>query len=250
MQTADRIWIWFADNGNIRKWSSEPFDEGIEYRRPSDMEGVEAEPVAWRWKPKDSTTWIYDPDTLWLAHQSSDDIDKEPVYSAASLSALSAELEQVREALKPFAAAVSTYENDFPNANTECLVKFSALLAARAALAAALPLIPREGVVEERETIQSMIAWGDETFGPCTAERAQSRAAEEWREMASEVPGTPQHAVEAADVIICLLRIPGIQDALNGKMAKNRARKWRLMGDGTGYHIKGAPALRSGGDNG
>lgn len=29
----DRIWIWFADNGNIRKWQSTPFDEGTEYVR-------------------------------------------------------------------------------------------------------------------------------------------------------------------------------------------------------------------------
>ncbi|MCO5156615.1 MAG: hypothetical protein M9945_07635 [Aquamicrobium sp.] len=27
----DRIWIWFADNGNIRKWQREPFDEGTEF---------------------------------------------------------------------------------------------------------------------------------------------------------------------------------------------------------------------------
>jgi len=25
------IWIWFADNGNIRKWSREPFPEGVKY---------------------------------------------------------------------------------------------------------------------------------------------------------------------------------------------------------------------------
>lgn len=28
---SDRIWIWFADNGNIRKWQHEPFPEGTEY---------------------------------------------------------------------------------------------------------------------------------------------------------------------------------------------------------------------------
>jgi len=27
----DRIWIWFADNGNIRKWQREPFEEGTEF---------------------------------------------------------------------------------------------------------------------------------------------------------------------------------------------------------------------------
>lgn len=27
----DRIWIQFADNGNIRKWQREPFDGGVAY---------------------------------------------------------------------------------------------------------------------------------------------------------------------------------------------------------------------------
>lgn len=29
--TAERIWIWLAENGNIRKWDRKPFDEGVEY---------------------------------------------------------------------------------------------------------------------------------------------------------------------------------------------------------------------------
>lgn len=88
------------------------------------------------------------------------------------------------------------------------------------------------------ESLEAIVAWGDDTFGPCTAERSVSRAAEEWAEMSGERPGSDQHAIEAADVIICLLRIPGILDAINAKMAKNRARQWKLMGDGTGYHVK------------
>lgn len=27
----DRVWIWFADNGQIRKWDHKPFPEGAEY---------------------------------------------------------------------------------------------------------------------------------------------------------------------------------------------------------------------------
>jgi len=84
------------------------------------------------------------------------------------------------------------------------------------------------------ETIASMIQWGDETFGPCTADKAISRAGEEWQEMIEPGADVP---IEAADVIICLMRIPGIADAIQRKMTINRARKWRLMGDGTGYHI-------------
>lgn len=30
--TPERIWVWLADNGNIRKWDTKPFAEGTEYR--------------------------------------------------------------------------------------------------------------------------------------------------------------------------------------------------------------------------
>ena len=40
-----------------------------------------AEPVAWRWRPKDgSTLWIYDPEIEWLERQG-DRIDKQPLYT-------------------------------------------------------------------------------------------------------------------------------------------------------------------------
>jgi hypothetical protein len=29
----DGLWVWLADNGNIRKFSTAPFDQGVEYRR-------------------------------------------------------------------------------------------------------------------------------------------------------------------------------------------------------------------------
>lgn len=88
------------------------------------------------------------------------------------------------------------------------------------------------------ETIESIIAWGDEVFGPVDPARAIERAGEEWAEMIDQQPGSMEHAIEAADVIIVLMRLPLIREAINTKMAKNRARKWKLMGDGTGYHIK------------
>lgn len=28
---SNELWIWFADNGNIRKWSRKPFAEGTRY---------------------------------------------------------------------------------------------------------------------------------------------------------------------------------------------------------------------------
>ena len=46
----DRVWIWFANNGNIRKWQASPFPEGTEYRRakaePSGA--VAVRPLEWR----------------------------------------------------------------------------------------------------------------------------------------------------------------------------------------------------------
>ena len=44
--------------------------------------------VAWRWKPKGSSTWIYDPDPEWLAAQRDEHVDRERLYTAnASLDA-------------------------------------------------------------------------------------------------------------------------------------------------------------------
>lgn len=110
--------------------------------------------------------------------------------------------------------------------------------------AATQPAVPQEG-----ETFASIVAWGDETFGiAADPDRIVERAWEEWREMIAEKPGTPERAIEAADVIIVLLRTPGILDAIEAKMTKNRARQWRLLGDGTGYHIPAA--LTGAGENG
>lgn len=51
----------------------------------ADAEVVE---TTWRWRPKGSTTWIYNPEPEWLAEQSDDLIDKERVYSADTIAAL------------------------------------------------------------------------------------------------------------------------------------------------------------------
>lgn len=89
--------------------------------------------------------------------------------------------------------------------------------------------------MDAEETIASIIQWGDDTFGPCSTQNAIRRAWEEWREM---IDPDADVTIEAADVIICLLRIPGIADAIQRKMTINRGRTWQLMGDGTGYHVK------------
>ena len=89
-------------------------------------------------------------------------------------------------------------------------------------------------MIEGEETWESINQWCDDTFGPATVEQIIARAKEEFDEL--ETHGA-DHAIEAVDVVICLCRIPGFAEALQRKMAINRARKWRLTGNGTGYHI-------------
>ena len=85
------------------------------------------------------------------------------------------------------------------------------------------------------ETWESINQWCDDTFGKASIPQIIARAAEEWREL---MEPDADHATEAADIVICLCRIPGFAEALQAKMAVNRKRKWRLTGGGTGYHVK------------
>ena len=91
------------------------------------------------------------------------------------------------------------------------------------------------------ETWESIAQWCDETFGPATAARMAARANEEMAELIDKATQTNTYdegvLIEAADVVICLARFPGIWAAVERKMAINRQRKWRLTGEGTGYHI-------------
>jgi hypothetical protein len=91
----------------------------------------------------------------------------------------------------------------------------------------------------DMETWETINQWCDDTFGAATVPQIIERAKEEWAELEEE--GSDK-AIEAADVVICLCRIPGFADALQRKMAINRKRKWRLVGNGTGYHIPDAAA--------
>jgi hypothetical protein len=91
-----------------------------------------------------------------------------------------------------------------------------------------------------KETFDSIADWCDETFGHVIPPRIVSRAQEEMDELAAAAEaGDPRAIVEAADVVIVLSRFRGLQAAVDAKMAVNRAREWTLMGDGTGYHVKG-----------
>jgi hypothetical protein len=95
---------------------------------------------------------------------------------------------------------------------------------------------PPEAEVLAGETWASMAAWTEETFGPVSLERIATRANEEMQELLAD----SSDVTEAADVCIVLSRYPGIEEAINRKMAINRQRQWRLNGDGSGYHVKPA----------
>lgn len=55
-----RIWIWFADNGNIRKWQTEPFAEGTEYLSRAEHDRIIAKQAAARWRElrAEFETWM------------------------------------------------------------------------------------------------------------------------------------------------------------------------------------------------
>lgn len=91
------------------------------------------------------------------------------------------------------------------------------------------------------ETFDSIAQWCEETFGPVRPARIAARANEEMAELLLKViDGDPDAITEAADVVICLARFKGLWAAVERKMAINRQRRWRLTGDGCGYHIPDA----------
>lgn len=97
------------------------------------------------------------------------------------------------------------------------------------------------------ETIASVTAWANETFGPATIWTQVNRALQEMDELVKLFPGglanhkdfQAKIAEEAADVCICLYRVIGTLDkeAINKKMAKNRDRKWNVDGQGCAQHV-------------
>lgn len=96
---------------------------------------------------------------------------------------------------------------------------------------------------QTQETFETIRQWAVSTFGPANMVRTVDRAGEEFDELLAETDryfaGYPANVLEeAADVVITLCNLPGLQAAIDAKMAKNRARKWNVMGDGTGYHVK------------
>lgn len=97
---------------------------------------------------------------------------------------------------------------------------------------------------------QDIHAWQVATFGETSTPLAAfTRAWEEWDELEQSlnldtISDRAHCAEECADVAIVLCRVASalgfdLADAIEKKMAKNRARTWLTPGDGTGQHIEG-----------
>jgi hypothetical protein len=97
------------------------------------------------------------------------------------------------------------------------------------------------------ETSASIAQWAEATFGPAPDLGAlQARAAQELAELALALAladgDRAETLAEAADVAILLHRIAALSggdlaQAVDAKMAVNRARVWVRSGDGTGRHL-------------
>ncbi len=99
-----------------------------------------------------------------------------------------------------------------------------------------------------QETQESICRWADETFGEVDADTALVRMGNELDELLDDLLDRKDYdaAKEFIDVFVTgvrWLRCLGIdfQDALDAKMAINRARRWKSNGDGTGQHIPEKP---------
>ncbi|MGJ3264288.1 MAG: nucleotide pyrophosphohydrolase [Salinarimonas sp.] len=95
-----------------------------------------------------------------------------------------------------------------------------------------------------RETSRSIAAWAHETFGPAEEAALVARAWLELEELRESLASGDAQAVlsEAADVAILLHRLASLRagdlaEAVDAKMARNRARTWAPSGDGTGRHV-------------
>lgn len=89
------------------------------------------------------------------------------------------------------------------------------------------------------ENQKSIWLWVLGTFGMPKEERSFERMFEEIDELRDAPLENRQE--ECADVLICMYAYASsagfdLQQAVNDKMKVNRARKWKVHGDGTGHH--------------
>ena len=75
----------YAEHEHNRELCRQLERELAQARQAAARQGGQA--VAWRWRPKGGTIWIYNPDLEWLGEQSLDAIEKEPLYAAPPVAA-------------------------------------------------------------------------------------------------------------------------------------------------------------------
>ncbi|MBP9863409.1 MAG: hypothetical protein KBD62_36020 [Kofleriaceae bacterium] len=97
-----------------------------------------------------------------------------------------------------------------------------------------------------KESQHTISSWAATTFGePATLTGIAVRANEEMAELLTALQGTDREKAleECADVVIVLYRLAtylggSLRMEIDRKMEINRAREWRLDGNGHGYHVK------------
>jgi len=94
------------------------------------------------------------------------------------------------------------------------------------------------------ETQKSISDWAVKTFGYPTRERSIQRMLEEVEELKKvDINNGIQIGDECADIYITMCQIAStfgfdLHSCIDFKMDINKHRKWRIVGDGTGQHIK------------
>lgn len=143
-----------------------------------------------------------------------------------------AELEQETATMRPVLDAALQHGNKFSDCET---------------LDLAVDTYRSPAPAVRHETSASIAQWANETFGPVDSNLSiWRRAAKEFGELHDKLvandadPGAPE---ECADVAIVLARIlvahgKDLQAEVDRKMRINRARIWRLTGDGHGQHVE------------
>lgn len=100
-------------------------------------------------------------------------------------------------------------------------------------------------MVENQKTISE---WANSTFGPVTDYRAVRRMVEEVQELVevcecNDINDMDKVSNECADILVTLYQVANtfgfdLHACVDHKMQINRARKWKIAGDGTGQHVK------------
>jgi 5'-deoxynucleotidase YfbR-like HD superfamily hydrolase len=91
------------------------------------------------------------------------------------------------------------------------------------------------------ETQATINQWQSEVFPNRTVDGDITHLKEEFKEFL-DASSLAIQAIEAADIVILLYAWASdvginLQDHIDAKMKINRARKWRILPDGTGRHL-------------